>query len=244
MALVTFDLDAGPEGAALTTGSSGASILVAGGTGAITYRATAAVIGSFGARHDCDVSVQTLSRYNLAAPSQKVAFSVFTGNLSISPPNYLTIISLRDFATGAAVCEVRWTGFEIRFYATSGTWFTIASVGSNWAEMYRIDAVLDSATGAYDVEIFDAAGVSLGSTVGTSAFRSTNTFGSVQVGLTNAPTTAMTLDVDHLRIDDGATAHLAPPAAAPDYWYYDTGTAWVDVTDQVWYDTGTEWVTV
>lgn len=51
--------------------------------------------------------------------------------------------------------------------------------------------------------------------------------------------------MDYLATND--TDWPAPaqePEPTGDVWFYDTGTAWVDVTTQVHYDTGTAWVTV
>ncbi len=39
-----------------------------------------------------------------------------------------------------------------------------------------------------------------------------------------------------------ALAELATGPTTTAHWYYDTGTAWVDVTDGLRYDTGTAWV--
>lgn len=214
MTLTTFAFDAGPEGAALTTGNVPANQVTLNG-GTAVYAAAAAVRGAFGARITNVAGQQAVVRLTLNASNNQLSYSGWH-RIPTGTANEYEIVTFRH-TSGTVSLIKRTAAGDVEFWRTSaafqGTLLTNAQATAG--AYFRITTVINSTTGAFTVKAYNTGGTQVGSTVtGTATLGSTNPFTHVQVG--TGGTAAKTVDVDHVQVDDGSSTEIPLPSnAAP-----------------------------
>lgn len=214
MTRVTYDLT-GTDGATITTTSLGTGSVVSLGAGTGIYSTAAAATGTTGARITNAAGTDALIRLPLAAAaSTSLSGSVMVKVPSAAASNNALIIP--RFASGSTCFFFLTTTGALEFWRTISTFeATILSAASVVAgTYYRITWVINAATGAYTIKIYNGASstTALNTVSGTaSAFTSTAAFASVQLQA-GGVSTAKTVDFDALIVDDGGTSEIVPAA--------------------------------
>ena len=173
-------------------------------------------------------------------------WAAFAFRMSSAPPANATL--LNTYAAGVVVGNLRLTtARQLNFRDAAATRWTSTAVLAldTWYEIHvRFDPAADEA----EVKIYDAAGTLLEasptqtmSNVATAVvdeFRLGNLSGAV----------AYSSFMDRIIFDDAdeplTLAAEGGGGGTTSFLFYDTGTDWVDVSDQLYYDDGTDWVPV
>lgn len=216
MALVTYDLNTGGEGTALSTSNSGASVVAVGTGGTAVFAAAAAATGAYGARLTNGANSDCVIRFPFAAAAtnNQISFSVMVRAPSAGTTN--NAIILPRHAAGFVCFFYLTSAGAIEFWRTSTAFeATVLAAGSVVANTYyRITCVINSTTGAYSIKIYSGptSTTALNTVSGTaSAFASTSAFASIQLQA-GGVSTVKTVDFDNLVINDGSSAEIVPGA--------------------------------
>lgn len=220
MTLTVYNLDAGPQNAAVTSANSGcvSGFPVAVG-GSVLYDSASALSGSFGITSTNAAGAVAETRFLAAAPSLTMAWAVGIKTFAAAAPENATHADLR-WSGGVALYVRETTAGEIALYDSTGSSTKVVLLsGISHSHMYRVEVravVATATTGSYRANIYDGAGTTPlnGTEINvTGANLGTNPIVGGGVGRIGGVTAVNSVGNDYVAFNDGSTVEIGPPGA-------------------------------
>lgn len=219
MALLTYNLDTGGEGATCTTANTGCNIINLGAGSVAKFMSAAAAHGQYGVRISAAASTNPAMRWPLSASTNQVSVQVATTavkELGSGESIAVSFFTLR-YSSGT-VCSLRYIcndststkKIELAAGLSGSRIGELLTTGVDTTAQYWYTIVVNNLTGEYSVKMYDPAKNLVGSIAGTYGGFSTNPFTHVQAG-SGWGAFATTQDIDHIQVDDGSANEIALP---------------------------------
>jgi hypothetical protein len=213
----------GTNGAALTTANSGFTSIIASGSATAVYSTGAAFQGSTGAVFTSDGTNASIAVATFNASCTQCAISIAFKIPASTPAADYGVFTVYD--TSSARCfgfAYRSNGYVI-FNDKGNTYTTLLTAAQATANTYfRFEiqvSALSTTAGTFSVQVYNAAGTQVGSTVNVSNGNlGTTAMSYTHLGATTA--TAFTATLDSLQLNDGSTSPIGllstatPPTAS------------------------------
>lgn len=205
------------DGTTVTTANSGA-LLIATGTGSTqTYRTAAAYQGNTGVEFVTTGNASAL-RYQFAgaATATKAAFSVRAKIPAVVPQIGTSFLQVNDTGGNRMLQITYTTSGNVTVYDKNNTAINILTAAQatagTWIRVELVVSALGTSTGAFTARAYNTANVQVGVTASSStANTGTLSMSGCFYGIVVAQTgTTMTVDLDTLQFNDGATSEIGP----------------------------------